>query len=132
MLSGPRGRRSDRSRAGGWGEAAAARGEKGLWNSYPRAALSNAMLYRKDEKVETTGSFFYRGPDGPFHELNNPEMDKCILLDVDAIAFQNRTNAKALLYSGVSCVEPPFRALVPGETVDTLLSTAKSVRFEFA
>jgi hypothetical protein len=31
----PQGRAARGRRAGGWGAAAAARGEKGLWNSYP-------------------------------------------------------------------------------------------------
>ena len=34
----PQGRAARGRRAGGWGEAAAARGEKGLWNSYPPGA----------------------------------------------------------------------------------------------
>ena len=72
-------------------------------------------------------------PTGLFSNSTIRQTDKCILLDVDAVTFQNNTKAKALLYfySGMSCVEPPFPALVPGESVDTLLSTARSVRFEF-
>lgn len=78
------------------------------------------------------GNFFYRGADGPFLELNDPASDKCIMLDVDAVSFQNKTDSKALLYSSPLCNEPPLRGLSPGESADTMLQSAKSVRFEFA
>lgn len=58
--------------------------------------------------------------------------DTCILLEVGAVSFQNKTDSKALLYSSISCQEPPFRGLIPGESADTMLNSARSVRFEFA
>jgi hypothetical protein len=79
-----------------------------------------------------TGNIFYRGADGPFRELNDPASDTCILLEVDAVSFQNKTDSKALLYSSISCQEPPFRGLIPGESADTMLNSARSVRFVFA
>jgi hypothetical protein len=86
---------------------------------------------RKDKNV-AQGTFFYRGGSGPFLELNDPASDTCIMLDVDAVTFQNKTDSNALLFSTPLCNEPPFRGLSPGESADTMLSSARSVRFEFA
>ena len=36
------------------------------------SVMGITMLYRKDEKVGATGSFFCRGADGAFLELNDP------------------------------------------------------------
>ena len=96
-----------------------------------RAANRVGVPYRKDDKV-AEGKFSYRGASGPFHELNDPASDTCIQLAVDAVSFLNKTDSKALLYSSMHCDEPPLRGLSPGESADTMLKTARSVRFEFA
>jgi hypothetical protein len=80
-----------------------------------------------------TGTFFYRSAGGPWQELPNPDNDRCVFLRVDASQALNRTDHKALLYAGPNCDEAGIvTALVPGASWDGVLSTAKSVRFEFA
>jgi hypothetical protein len=100
--------------------------------SLQRCAVSHlARPYGRDDKV-AQGKFFYRGGTGPFIELDDPASDQCIMLEVDAVAFQNKTDSNALLYSSPTCNEPPLRGLSPGESADTMLRSARSVRFEFA
>ena len=96
-----------------------------------KRGIVTALPQRKDEKV-ANGKFSYRGASGPFHELNDPSSDTCIQLAVDAVSFLNKTDSKALLYSSMQCDEPPITGLNPGDSADTMLKTARSVRFEFA
>lgn len=79
--------------------------------------------------MNAIGDFAYNTGEG-WQDLSNPEMDQCINQEfTEAI---NHTNAKALLYSGFGCTEPPFHAMVPGESWIDPVKTASAVRFEFA
>lgn len=77
--------------------------------------------------------FYYRSGDATaWTEIDDPT-ERCYDLDVNANIAQNKTPYKATLYKTYSCNEDAVqKTLVPGESWDGILNSAKSVRFEFS